>query len=181
MLRPMADSATPPALPDAPASAAHRPVGALRGLAFALLGLTGALGFYFGLSGLALPFLGDPGYAAGAARWVGPATGALQLVSAAALVRALSRKDMGGAVLAAAALLLANWIDLLLSGPGGDSGASGPWVRNGLLLALPLIAGTGAALARTRPLAAALVVTLPTLAGVLGVLAFAGMIAVYGF
>ncbi len=173
-----ADEAPAPLPAGAPAA---RPGGPLAGLAWALLGLTGALGFYFGLSGLALPFLGDPGYAAGAARWVGPATGALQVVAAAALVRALSRKTMGGAVLAAAALLLANWIDLLLQGPGGDGGPSGSWGQGGLLLALPLIAGTGAALARTRPLAAALVVTLPTLAGVLGVLAFAGMIAVYGF
>ncbi len=176
----MADRATPPALPDASPFAAPRPAGPLAGLAWALLGLTGALGFYFGLSALALPFLGDPGSATGAARWPGPAIGALQLVAAAALVRALSRKTMGGAVLAAAVLLLANWIDLLLQGPGGVGGPSGSWGQGGLLLALPLIAGTGAALARTRPLAAALVVTLPTLAGVLGVLAFAGMIAVYG-
>ncbi len=175
----MADRATPPALPDA--TAAPRPGGLLAAAAWALLGLTGALGFYFGLSALALPFLGDPGSIPGAARWAGPAIGALQLLAAAALVRALGRKAMGEAALAAALLLLANWIDLLLQGFGGDGAAGGPWARSLPLIALPLIAGTAAALARTRPLAAALVVTLPTLAGVLGVLAFAGMIAVWGF
>ncbi len=173
----MADSALPPVLPDA-----TRPAGPLAGLAWVLLGLTAALGFYFGLSALALPFLGAPEAVTGADRWLGPLAGLGQLAAAAALVRAIRRKDMPGAVLAACLILVCGWITLwpavLRTGLG--FGPEARWT-SGAALAVPGIAGLGAALARRHPLAGAWVVTLPTLAGVVGVLALAGVIAVNGF
>ncbi len=169
----MADNATPLALP---------PAGPLAGAAWGLLGLTGALAVYFGLSAVALPFLGEPGYAKGIDRWVGPMVGLQQFACSLILFRALSRRQMGTAVGAVAFILILGWFGLLPAA-ARDGLGFGPEARlvTVFLLAAPVLAGFGLTLCRTRPVAAALVVTLPTTAGVLGVLALAGMIAVWRF
>jgi hypothetical protein len=168
----MADS--PPPLPES------RPAGPLASGAWALLALTAALGGYVGLSALLLPLLGNPGVVTGIDRWLGPATGLGQLAAVAALAHAIRRRDLPGAVRAAALVLLLGWIALLPAGPGATSGPAARWTL-GALLALPVIAIAGWALARRRPLAAAWIVTLPTALGLVGVLVFAVVIAVRGF
>ncbi len=67
------------------------------------------------------------------------------------------------------------WQAVLRTGPG--FGPEARWA-SGAVLAVPVIAGLGAALARRYPVAGAWVVTLPTLAGVLGAVAFDVVIGV---
>lgn len=149
-----------------------------------LLILSAGLAAYFGLSSLLLPFFGAPDLYTGIERWIVPAAGALQLAAAAVASMFIARRDLRGATLAVAACWMLGWLGMLPS-----------VVRNGLdldaearrtlvyFIALLVIAVSAAALAwRNRhPILAAFIVTAPTAAGVLFTLAFAIMIALYGF
>ncbi|CAD5277719.1 conserved membrane hypothetical protein [Bosea sp. 62] len=152
--------------------------------AWLLLILSAGLAAYFGLSSLLLPFVGAPNLYTGIERWIVPAAGALQLMAAAVAFVLIGRRDLRGATLAVAACWMLGWLGMLPS-----------VIRNGLdldaearrtlvyFIALLVIAVSAAALAwRNRhPILAAFIVTAPTAAGVLFTLAFAIMIAMYGF
>jgi hypothetical protein len=149
-----------------------------------LLILSAVLAAYFGLSSLLLPFVGVPNLYTGSERWIVPAAGALQLMAAAMAFMLAVRRDLRGATLAVAACWMLGWLETLPSAvrKGRDFNAEVrlAWVY---FAALPVIAVSAAALAwRNRhPILAALIVTAPTAAGVLFTLAFAVMIAMYGF
>jgi hypothetical protein len=146
--------------------------------------LSATLAGFYGLSSLLLPFLSEPGLHPGAERWIVLAIGVLQLAAAAAVFRAIGRRDLREAVLALAAWLFLNGAALLPAalrkGLRFDGAA---WTDSAALLALPLIAAASAALAwrNPRPVLAAFLVTAPVAAGVVFTAAFAVMIAVWGF
>lgn len=152
--------------------------------AWLLLILSAVLAVYFGLSSLLLPFVGAPNLYTGIDRWLVPTAGALQLLAAAAAFLFAARRDLRGATLAIAAWLMLEWLETLppTIRTGLDFSA-GTWLASAYFLAAPLIALSAAALAwrNPRPILAALIVTAPTAAGLVFTLAFAVMIAMYGF
>ncbi|CAN7161058.1 hypothetical protein LJR090_000302 [Bosea sp. LjRoot90] len=152
--------------------------------AWLLLILSAALAAYFGLSSLLLPLLGAPNLYTGVDRWIVPATGALQLTAAAVAFRLAARRDLRGTTLAVAMCLMLGWLEMLppVIRNGLDLGAEGR-LTLAYFVAMPVVAVSAAALAwRNRhPILAAFIVTAPTTAGLLFTIAFAIMIAIYGF
>lgn len=152
--------------------------------AWPLLILSAVLAAYFGLSSLLLPFFGVPDLYTGIERWIVPASGALQLAAAAVAMMLIARRELRSATLAVAACWMMGWLETLpsVTRSGLDLNAEAR-LTSASFVALPVIALSAAVLAwRNRhPLLAAFIVTAPTWAGVLFTLAFAIIIAVYGF
>jgi hypothetical protein len=152
--------------------------------AWLLLILSAVLAAYFGLSSLLLPFFGVPNLYTGIDRWTVPAAGALQLIAAAAALVLAVRRDLRGATLALAVCLMLGWLEMLLPAVrNGLDFRAGEWLRSAYFAALPVIAFSAVALAwwNRHPILAALVVTAPTSALLLFSIAFAIIIAMYGF
>jgi len=149
-----------------------------------LLILSAALAAYFGLSSLLLPFVGAPNLYTGIERWIVPASGALQLMVAAAAFMIAARRDLRGATLAVAVCWMLGWVEMLPSAVrNGLDLSAGARLAPAYFVALPVIAVSASSLAwrNTHPILAAFIVTAPTSAGILFTIAFAIIIAVHGF
>lgn len=149
-----------------------------------LLFLTAALHLYLGLSSVAYVFMGVSNPASGMGAWLVAAAGGLQTLAAIAAFVTAARRDLGGATLALAGSTMLGWVSTLPSTveQGLDFGGNDRIAAIYFVLS-PAIAIVAAALTRGNrfPLVAAFVVTAPTFAGILAVIAFAIIIAMYGF
>jgi hypothetical protein len=150
--------------------------------AFPLLVLTAALQVYLGLSLVAYGFMGVPNTVSEAVRWTAAAMGGLQSVAAVIAFALAARRDLRGTTLAVAGSLMLGWLSTLPSvveqGFHGDDKLTPVYV-----LVAPLIAIAAATLAwrNVYPIAAALIASTMTVFGILVVLAFSIVIAMYGF
>ena len=152
--------------------------------AWPLLILSAVLAGYFGLSSLLLPFVGAPNLYTGIDRWIVPAAGALQLMVAVVAFVLAVRRDLRGATLALAVCLMLGWLETLLPAiRNGLNFRADAWLTSAYFVALPVLAFSAAALTwrNPHPILAALIVTAPTSAGLLFSIAFAIIIAMYGF
>ncbi len=152
--------------------------------AWPLLVLAAALQAYLGLSTVAYVFMGVPNPASGLGGWTAATMGGFQSVAAAAAFVLTARRDLRGATLAVAGSMLLGWLSTLpsvvergLDFHGDDK------VTPVYFVVSPLIAIAAATLAwrNVFPIAAALIVSATTFVGILVVIAFAIVIAMYGF
>jgi hypothetical protein len=149
-----------------------------------LLFLTAALHAYLGLSLVAYAFMGVSQPASGLGAWTAATTGGLEAIAALAAFVPAARRDLRGTTLALAGSLMLGWLSMLPSVAGQGLDFHGDdRVTPVYFVLCPLIAIVAAALAwrRPYPVAAALIVTAPTFAGIAVVIAFAIIIALYGF
>jgi len=152
--------------------------------AFPLLVLTAALQVYLGLSLVAYGFMGVPNTVSEAVRWTAAAMGGLQSVAAVIAFALAARRDLRGTTLAVAGSLMLGWLSTLPSvveqgfNFHGDDKVTPVYV-----VVAPLIAIAAATLAwrKAYPIAAALIASSMTVFGILVVLAFSIVIAMYGF
>lgn len=152
--------------------------------AWPLLVLTAALQAYMGLSSVAYLFMGVLNPASGLGGWTAATMGGLQSVAAiVAFVRAV-RRDLRGTTLAVAGSVMLGWLSTVpsvveqgLDFHGDDK------VTPVIFVVSPLLAIAGATLAwrNVYPIAAALIVSAMTFVGILVVIAFSMIIAMYGF
>lgn len=150
--------------------------------AWPLLFLTAVLHAVLGLSLLAYAFMGVP--AAEPVGWGAAAAGVLQAIVAVVAFVLAVRQDLRGTTLALAGSTLLGWFSMLpaVAAHGldfhGDDGMTPVYV-----VLAPLIAAVAATLAwrRLYPVAAAFIVAAPTFAGLVVVIAFGIIIALYGF
>lgn len=149
-----------------------------------LLVLTAALQAYLGLSSVAYLFMGVSNPASGLGGWIVATTGGLQSVAAIAAFVLAARRDLRGATLAVAGSIILGWLSTLpsvveqgLDFHGDDK------VTPVYFVVSPLLAIAAATLAwrNVYPIAAALIVSAMTFFGILVVIAFAIVIAMYGF
>ena len=176
------------------ASQEHRDKSLAAKAAWPLLFMTALLQAYFGLSSVAYVFMGvsEPAAGIGALIVAAPrglqlavaAAGGLQAVAAAAAFVLASRRDLRGATLAVAGSIMLGWLSILplIATQGLDFHGDHAITAYDFVVS-PVIALTAATLAwrNIYPVAAALIVSAMTAAGILVVIAFAGIIAVYGF
>lgn len=152
--------------------------------AFPLLVLTAALQVYLGLSLVAYAFMGVPNPNPGFSGWIAAAMGAFQSAAAVIAFVKAARRDLRGTTLAVAGSLMLGWLSTLPSivqqgfNFHGDDKVTPVYV-----LVAPLIAIAAATLAwrNIYPIAAALIASSMTVFGILVVLAFSIVIAMYGF
>lgn len=150
--------------------------------AFPLLVLTAALQVYLGLSLAAYAFMGVPDTTYGTVRWTAAAMGGLQSAAAVVAFAKAAQRNLRGTTLVVTASLMLGWLSTLPSvveqGFHGDDKVTPVYV-----LAAPLIAMAAATLAwrNVYPIAAALIASSMTVFGILVVLAFSIVIAMYGF
>jgi hypothetical protein len=153
-------------------------------LAWPLLVLTSALQVYLGLSAVAYLFMGVPEGASVLVRSFAAAAGALQVGAAGLAFGLAGRRDLRGTTLGVAASVLLGWVSTLpgVLAQGLDFGGD-DLVSPALFVLSPLVAIVAAGLAwrNAYPVAAALVVSGLTVAGLLVVIAFSIVIAVHGF
>ncbi|MEX0405165.1 hypothetical protein ABGN05_05755 [Aquibium sp. LZ166] len=149
-----------------------------------LLFLTAALHAYLGLSLVAYVFMGVSNPASGPGGWIVATTGGLQAVAATAAFVLAARRDLRGATLAVAGSIMMGWFSTLpsvaeqgLDFRGNDRIASVYFVLSPIIA---IVAGT-LAWRNLYPIAAALIATATTFAGIVFVIAFAIAIATYGF
>lgn len=152
--------------------------------AWPLLILTAALQFFSGLSFVAYRFMGLPVVGSGLAGWLAAAMGGFQAAVAAVAFALAVRRDLRGATLAVAGSIMLGWLSTLPSAVqkglhfhGDDK------VTPVIFVVSPVIAIAGAMLAwrNVYPTAAALTVSAMTFVGILIVIAFGALIAMYGF
>lgn len=152
--------------------------------AWPLLVLTAALQAFLGLSIVAYVLMGVPNPAAMHGGWLAAATSALQVAAAVwAFVLAI-RRDLRGTILAVSASIVLGWLATvpaaLVQGVDfhGDDKATPV-----IFILSPLLAAAAAALAwrNVHLVAAALIASLMTFLGILIVVAFGILIALYGF
>jgi hypothetical protein len=146
-----------------------------------LLYLTAALQAYLGLSSVAYVFMG---ISSGLGGWTEAVIGALQAVAAIAAFVLAARSGLRGVTLLVACSIMLGWLSTLPSVAEQGLDFSGDGGLDAVYFAIsPLIAIIAATLAwrNLYPIAAALIVTAPTLAGILFVIVFAMVIALYGF
>ncbi|MCV9963140.1 hypothetical protein OIU34_14615 [Pararhizobium sp. BT-229] len=152
--------------------------------AWPLLVLTAALQAYSGLSSVAYLFMGVLNPASGLGGWTAATMGGLQSVAAVVAFVLAARRDLRGATLAVAGSVMLGWLSTLpsvveqgLDFYGDDR------VTPVYFVVSPLIAIVAATLAwrNLYPIAAALIVSAMTFVGILVVIAFAIVIAMYGF
>ena len=162
--------------------------------AWPLLFLTAAWQAFAGLSSVAYVFMGVSEPASGIGALIVAATRALQLavaaagglqaVAAAAALVLAARRDLRGATLAVAGSIMLGWLSILplIATQGLDFHGDHAITAYGFVVS-PVIALTAAMLAwrNIHPVAAALVVSAMTAAGIVAVIAFAAIIAIYGF
>jgi hypothetical protein len=149
-----------------------------------LLFLTTALQAYLGLSLVAYVFMGVSNPASGLGGWTVATTGGLQTIAAIAAFVLAVRGDLRGTTLALAGSIMLGWLSMLpsVAEQGLDFGGD-EWGTPVYFVLSPIIAIIAATLAwrNLYPVAAAFIVTAPTFAGILFVIAFAIVIAIYGF
>lgn len=152
--------------------------------AWPLLVLTAALQAYSGLSYVAYVFMGVLNPSSGLGGWTAATMGGLQSVAAAVSFVLAARRDLRGATLAVAGSMMLGWLSTLpsvveqgLDFHGDDK------VTPVIFVVSPLIAIAAATLTwrNVYPIAAALIVSAMTSVGILVVIAFAVVIAMYGF
>lgn len=152
--------------------------------AWPLLVLTAVLQAYSGLSSVAYVFMGVSNPASGLGGWTAVTMGGLQSVAAVVAFVLAARPDLRGTILAVAGSIVLGWLSMLpsvveqgLNFHGDDR------VTPVFFVVSPLIAVTAATLAwrNVYPIAAALIVSAMTFFGILVVIAFAIVIAMYGF
>jgi hypothetical protein len=149
-----------------------------------LLFLTAVLHAYIGLSSVAYVFMGVAKPASGPGGWTVAVAGGLQAVAAVAAFVLAVRRDIRGATLAVAGSIMLGWLSMLPSVVMQGFDFSGDdKVTSLYFAAAPLIAFVAATLAwrNAYPIAAALIATATTAAGILFVIAFGIIIAMYGF
>ena len=149
-----------------------------------LLFLTAGLHAYVGLSSVAYVFMGVSNPASGLGGWTVATTGGLQSVAAVAAFVLAARRDLRGATLAVAGCIMLGWFSTLPSVVAQGLDFRGDdRITPVYFVVSPLIAILAATLAwrNEYPIAAALIVTATTFAGILVVIAFAIVIAMYGF
>jgi hypothetical protein len=152
--------------------------------AWPLLVLTAVLQVYLGLSAVAYPFMGVPTPASGLGGWTAATMGGLQAVVAVVAFMRAVRRDLRGTTLAVAGSIMLGWLSTLpfvfVQGLDfyGDSKLTPVYFA-----APPIVAIAAATLAwrNLYPIAAALIVSIMTFVGILFVIAFAFVIAIYGF
>jgi len=152
--------------------------------AWPLLVLTAALQVYVGLSSVAYVFMGVANPASGLGGWTTATMGGLQSVAAVAAFVLATRRDLRGTTLIVAGSIVLGWISTLpsvveqgLDFHGDDR------VTPVYFVVSPLLAIAAATLAwrNVYQIAAALIVSAMTFVGILIVVAFAIIIAMYGF
>jgi len=149
-----------------------------------LLFLTAALHAYLGLSLVAYLFMGVSNPASGLGGWTVATTGLLQAIAAIGAFVLAVRRDLRGTTLTLAGSTMLGWLSMLPSVAEQGLDFRGDDRITPLYFVLcPLIAIVAATLAwrKLYPVAAAFIVTAPTFAGILVVIAFAIIIALYGF
>lgn len=151
--------------------------------AFPLLVLTAALQVYLGLSTVAYLFMRVLIPASGFGGWAAATMGGLQSVAAViAFVRAAWR-DLRGTTMAVAGSILLGWLSTLPSyvAQGFDFQDDKVTPVYFALSALTAIVAAMLAWRKIYPIAAALIASAMTIVGILVVIAFAIVIAMYGF
>ena len=152
--------------------------------AWPLLVLTAALQAYSGLSFVAYFFMGVLKPASGLGAWTAAAMGGLQAVAAVVAFVLAARRDLRGTTLAVAGSVMLGWLSTLpsvvdqgLDFHGDDK------VTPAIFVVSPFLAIAAATLAwrNVYPIAAALIVSAMTFVGILIVIAFGILIAMYGF
>ena len=152
--------------------------------AWPLLVLAAALQGYEGLSSVAYVFMGVANPASGLGGWTTATMGGLQSIVAVAAFVLAARRDLRGTTLAVAGSIVLGWLSTLpsvveqgLDFHGDDR------VTPVYFVVSPLLAIVAATLAwrNVYPIAAALTVSAMTFLGILIVIAFAIIIAMYGF
>ena len=149
-----------------------------------LLFLTAALQAYVGLSSVAYVFMGVSNPASGLGGWTVATTGGLQAVAAIAAFVLAARRDLRGTTLAIAASIMLGWLSMLPSVAVQGLDFRGDDRITPIFFVLsPIIAIVAATLAwrKLYPVAAAFIVSAMTFVGILVVIAFAIVIAMYGF
>ena len=149
-----------------------------------LLFLTAALHAYVGLSSVAYVFMGVSNPSSGLGGWTVATTGGLQSATAVTAFVLTARRDLRGATLAVAGSIMLGWFSTrpAVAAQGLDFRGDDR-ITSAYFVVSPLIAIVAAVLAwrNKYPIAAALIVTATTFAGILIVIAFAIVIAMYGF
>ena len=152
--------------------------------AWPLLVLTAVLQVGSGLSSVAYLFMGVLKPASGPGAWAAATMGGAQAVAAVVAFVLAVRRDLRGTTLAAAGSIMLGWLSTLPSvvEQGFDFQGDGK-VAPIIFVISPLIAIAAATLAwrNVYPIAAALIVSAMTFIGVLFVIAFGIIIALYGF
>lgn len=152
--------------------------------AWPLLVLTAALQAYMGLSNVAYFFMGVGYPGSGRGGWIAAAMAGLEAVAAVGAFVLAARRDLRGTTLAVAGTLMLGWlstvpaaIDQGLDFYGDDRATPVIFVIS------PFIAIAAATLAwrNAYPIAAALIASAMTFVGILIVIAFGFIIAMYGF
>lgn len=152
--------------------------------AWSLLVLTAALQALFGLSAVAYLFMGVLKPASGLGAWTAATMGGLQAVAAVVAFARAARRDLRGTTVAVAGSIMLGWLSTVpaaieqgLDFYGDDR------VTPVIFVISPFIAIAAAALAwrNAYPIAAALIVSAMTFVGILVVIAFSIVIAIYGF
>ena len=152
--------------------------------AWPLLVLTAVLQAGSGLSSVAYLFMGVLKPASGVGAWTAATLGGAQAVAAVIAFVLAVRRDLRGTTLAVAASIMLGWISTLPSvvEQGFDLPGDGK-VAPVIFVMSPLIASAAATLAwcNVYPIAAALIASAMTFVGILFVIAFGILIAMYGF
>lgn len=152
--------------------------------AWPLLVLTAVLQVYLGLSAVAYPLMGVPTPATGLGGWTAATTGGLQAAAAVVASALAFRRDLRGTTLAVAGSIMLGWLSTLPSVSEQGLGVLGESKLTPVYFAAPPIVAIAAATLAWRnvyPVAAALIASAMTFAGILFVIAFAIIIAMYGF
>jgi hypothetical protein len=152
--------------------------------AWPLLALTAVLQVYFGLSAVAYPFMGVPTPAPGLGGWTAATMGGLQAVAAVVAFMLAVRRDLRGTTLAVAGSIMLGWLSTLPSVFQQGLDFYGNSKLTPVYFAAPPIFAIAAATLSWRnvyPIAAALIVSAMTFVGILFVIAFGIVIAIYGF
>lgn len=147
--------------------------------AWPLLVLTAVLQVYLGLSIMAYTFTGVLKPASGPGAWIAATMGGLQTVAAVVAFVMAARRDLRSTTLAVAGSILLGWLSTLPSIDFHSDDKASPFYFGGS--ALFAIAGATLAWRNIYPTAAAHLVSAMTIVGILVVLGFAMIIAMYGF
>ena len=152
--------------------------------AWPLLVLTAALQAFLGLSIVAYVFMGVPNPAAMHGEWLAAATSALQVLAAIWAFVLAVRRDLRGTILAVSASIMLGWLATVPAAlVQGLDFHSDDKLTPVIFILSPLLAIASAALAwrDVYLVAAALIASLMTFLGILIVVVFGILIALYGF
>lgn len=151
--------------------------------AWILLVLSALLHVYDGLTSVAYVFMGISKAGSGIGGWTEVAMGLLQAIVALAVFVFAARGDLRGATLTVAGCIVLGWVSTLPSVAQRGLDFRTDAATSGYFVVSPVLALAAAALAwrNAHPVLAAFIVTAPTFAGLLFVIAFGIVIAIHGF